>query len=224
MKSLRVKIFCFSCISVFLVFSKLSAVSWYSEYWQQFFLKMYESDRFGVRTFIRIETGNHWQNTRTILLSEQLAYKVNKDVALEMHYTYIHGHPLADPIWRWQNRLELEANRIFRLPCGRQMITRNRLEVRWREKAKPQPDLRFRQRTMLLIPLKTKTALKAFSAFNEVFYNISRGYFDQNRLCPCQLTFGLKDTIDLDLFLIFRILDEIDVLRKSVVFGTQLNF
>lgn len=204
--------------------SPLSSENWFSEYWQQFFWKTYESDRFGVRTFIRLETGNHWKNTRALLLSEQLAYKINKDFSLELHYTYIHGHPLSAPSWRWQHRLEFEANRIFRLPWNSQIITRNRLEVRWREKNKPYPDIRFRHRAMFLIPLETGTCLKAFSMFNELFYDISRSYFDQERICPCQLTFAMTDKIDLDLFLIIRLLDESKILRKSVIIGTQLNF
>ena len=218
------KIYYFSLIFFCLFFSKLQAVDWYSEYWQQFFWKAYETERIGIRSFMRIETGNHWKHSRAIFLSEQLAYKVNKDVVLEIHYSYIHGHPLTSSIWRWQHRLELEANRTFDMPCNSQIITRNRIEIRWREKSKPQPDLRFRHRAMFVLPLDTGTALKAFSCFNEVFYDISRGYFDQDRICPCQLTFGITDEVDLDLFFMVRMLVENKILRKSVVVGTQLNF
>ncbi len=197
---MRKKIFCLSLIFVCLFFSKLAGENWYSEYWQQFFWKAYETEYVGVRTFVRIESGNHWKNVRSIFLSEQLVYKVNKDVALEVHYSYIHGHPLSSPSWRWQQRLELEANKIFHLPCNSQIITRNRIEFRWREKSKPQPDVRFRHRAMFLLPLNTGTALKAFSCFNELFYDITRKYFDQDRICPCQLTFGISDKVELDLY------------------------
>lgn len=218
------KISYFCLIFLCMLFAKLHAVDWYSEYWQQFFWKSYESDRIGIRTFMRIETGNHWKHTRALFLSEQLVYKVNKNFALEIHYSYIHGHPLSSPVWRWQHRLELEANKTFDLPCKSQIITRNRLEIRWREKSKPWPDVRFRHRAMFLLPLNTGTSLKAFSCFNEIFYDISRGYFDQDRICPCQLTFGIMDKVDLDLFVIVRMLVENKILQKSVVVGTQLNF
>jgi hypothetical protein len=223
-RSIRIKIVCLCCTYFFLFVSKLSAENWFSEYWQQFFWKAYESECFGVRTFVRVETGNHFKNVRALFLSEQFVYKASKDVAFEIHYSYIHGHPLSAPTWRWQQRLELEANKIFHLPCNSQIITRNRLEIRWREKAKPQPDLRFRHRAMFLVPLENVKPLKAFSLFNELFYDISRGYFDQDRICPCQLTFEVCDKIDLDVFLIIRMLDENKILRKSIVLGTQLNF
>lgn len=113
-----------------LFFSTLSAENWFSEYWQQFFRKAYESERFGVRTYLRIESGNHFKNVRALFLSEQLIYKVTKDVSFEIHYSYIHGHSLISPIWRWQHRLKLEANKVFRLPCDYAIITRNRLEIR----------------------------------------------------------------------------------------------
>ena len=221
---MRKKISYFCLISFCFFLSNLQANPWYSEYWQQFFMKTYESDRFGVRTFARIETGNHWQKARVILVSEQFVCKVNKHIGLEIHYTYIHGHPLSSPTWRWQHRLELEANKTFYLPCNSQLITRNRLEFRWREKAKPQPDLRFRHRCMFLLPIKTKTVLKAFSCFNEIFYDISRGHFEQDRICPCQLTFEVSHKIDLDVYFIFRMLKENKLLIKSLVLGTQVNF
>lgn len=207
-----------------LCFAKLSGGTWYSEYWQQFQWKTYSSDRFEVRSFARLETENHWQHLRAFLLSEQLAYKKNKDTSLEFHYTYIHGHSLISPIWGWQHRLEFEFNHIFRLLCDNQLITRNRLELRWRENSRPRPDLRFRHRTTYFVPLKTSIGLKAFSLSNEIFYDISKGDFTQDRICPCQLTFGVAENVDLDVFLMLRLLVQGDQLCKSVLLGTQLNF
>lgn len=221
---MRMRKFCFCLLLFCLFFSKLPGNHWHSEYWQQFFVKHYESDRVEVSTFARIETGNHFKKTRVVRVSGQFEYKVNNDVELEFHYSYIHGHPLWSPVWRWQHRLEFEANKIFHLPCNNQIITRNRLELRWRQKAKPRPDVRFRHRVMLLIPLNTGTTLKAFSCFNEFFYDLSRGYFDQDRICPCQLTFGISEKVDIDVFLIFRLLEDNKALQKSIVLGTQLNF
>lgn len=211
-------------IFLLLLFSKISAENWFSEYWQQFFWRTYVHEQFEIRTFFRVESGNHMKKVRAFLFSEQLHYIVNKDVNLELHYTYIHGHPLTNPFWRWQHRLEFEFNRIFRLPYDGQLITRNRLEVRWREKTRPYPDTRFRHRAMLVFPVKNLKPLKYIGIYNEIFYDISRNFFDQDRICPCQLTFGLTKKVDLDVFLMIRMLYENDILRKSVVLGTQLNF
>lgn len=207
-----------------LLFSKLSAKNWFSEYWQQFSWKAYESDHFDAKTFLRIETGNHMKNTRALLLSEQFVYKVNKDVSLGANYSYIHGHPLTDPTWRWQHRLELEVYKIFRLPWNFQIITRNRLEIRWRQNQIRNPDSRYRLRAMFLFPLKDVKPLKAFSFFNEVIFIFSRDFFEQARICPCQLTFEITKKIDLDIFFMIRLIDENNTLIKSALLGTQLSF
>ena len=105
-----------------------------------------------------------------------------------------------------------------------QLVMRNRLEFRWREKVQPYPDLRFRHRAMLVIPLKNVYPLKSFSCFNELFYDLDKNYFSQDRLCPCQLNFIVSDTVSLDVFLIMRLFYENMSLKKSLILGTQLNF
>ena len=45
---------------------------------------MFESEHYGVRTHIRLESGNHLKNIRSLLLSEQFAYKFSRDVAFEI--------------------------------------------------------------------------------------------------------------------------------------------
>lgn len=77
---------------------------------------------------------------------------------------------------------------------------------------------------MFCVPLENVKPLKVYSFYNELFYDVSRGYFDQDRICPCQLTFEIKDNIDLDAFIIIRMLSENKILIKSVVLGTQINF
>lgn len=219
LKSINLGLACF-----LLVASKISAENWFSEYWQQIYWRMFESEHYGVRTHIRLESGNHLKNIRSLLLSEQFAYKFSRDVAFEIHYTYIHGHPIDSPIWRWQHRLELEANKIFFYSGGYQIVTRNRLEIRWIKNAKPQPNFRLRHRVLFFVPLDNVKPLKAFSIGNELFYNISKGYFDQDRICPCQLTFEVSKKVSMDAFLMLRLQYQKTVLIKSVVLGTQLNF
>lgn len=204
--------------------SCLQANNCYSEYWQKFFWQMYESDPFAIGTYVKIETDNHLKNIRYTQVSEQFAWNVSKKFSLEMNHTYIHSRSIvANSLWKWHYRAELEANRIFYLPYNCLIKTRNRLEIR-REQKEPKTTYRLRQRTMLVIPFEGMSILKSYRAYNELFYDISTHYFTQDRICPCQFTLALSNKMDLDIFFLFRVFRANDLWQKSAVLGTQLSF
>lgn len=196
----------------------------YSEYWQQFFWKMWEKDPFRIGTYIKIDSGNDFKNVRSMQFNEQFQWRVSKNLALEVHYTYVHGrYVVPGSLWRWQRRVELEANGSFTLFGDCLVDTRNRLEIR-RLQRDPKIRYRFRQRTMFIVPLEAKRIFKSFSVFNELFYNISIERVTEDRLCPFRLTFSLTDKVDMDLFFLIYFIDINSSWKKSAVFGTQFNF
>lgn len=204
--------------------SQLQCEDYYSEYWQKFFWKMWEHKSFVLGTYIKIDTGNHFKSTRSLQFNEQLSWKASKNFSLEIHYAYLHGRSVVpNSLWKWQHRLELEANPTFQLPCHYLIKTRNRLEIR-RLQREPKTQYEFRQRTMFVVPFEKWGPLKSFSLYNELFYNISTRLITQDRVCPCQLTFALSDKVDLDLFFLVYFFNTDNVWKKSAVFGTQLNF
>lgn len=203
---------------------RLQGCNCYSEYWQKLFWKMWENDSLALGTYIKIDTGNHLKNVRSMQFNEQLLIKVSENFSLEFHYAYIHGRSIVpNSPWLWQHRLELEANRIFHLPCNWLIKTRNRLEIR-RLQTEPKILYRLRQRSMLVIPFEKGNFFKSFSMYNELFYNASTHLFTQDRVCPVQLTFAVSDKIDMDLFFLVRFFITNDIWRKSSVIGTQLSF
>ena len=212
---------------IFLLFSPISRLQGnecYSEYWQKFFWKMWKNESFALGTYVKIDTGNHLKNIRSLQFNEQFLWKASQNFSLEIHYAYINGRSIVpNSPWRWQHRLELEANPIFHLPCNCLVKTRNRLEIR-RVQTEPKTLYRLRQRTMLVVPIKNGGILKSFSMYNELFYNISTRLFTQDRICPCQLTFSVSDEIDLDVFCLIRFFTTNDIWQKSGVFGTQFSF
>lgn len=196
----------------------------YSEYWQKFFWKMWENNAFALGTYVKIDTKNHLKNIRSYQFNEQFRWKVSKNFSLELHYAYIHGRAIVqNSPWRWQHRLELEANRIFHLLDNYLIKTRNRFEIR-RVQTEPKILYRLRQRTMLVIPFEDKSILKSFSMYNELFYNISTHHFTQDRICPVQLTFAVSDKMEMDLFALIRFFYMNDIWSKSAVLGTQFSF
>ena len=202
----------------------LQGTDTYSEYWQKFFWNMWEDEAFALGTYIKIDTGNHFKKIRSFQLNEQFLWKASKHFFLECHYAYLHGRSIVPHSpWRWQYRIELEANPIFHLRCNYRIQTRNRLEIR-RVQTEPKILYRLRQRTMLIIPFENHNILKSYSLYNELFYNVSTHLFTQNRTCPCQLTFALTDKIALDTFFLIRVFLTDNIWQKSAVFGTQINF
>lgn len=211
---------------VFLFHSLVSRVhaECYSEYWQQFFWKLWENDSFALGTYIKIDSGNHFKNIRSYQINEQFLWKAAENLGLELHYAYIHGRSVVpDSIWHWQHRLEIEVNPSFRLPGDCLLQTRNRLEIR-RFKNQPVTKFRLRQRTMLIVPFESEGTLKSFSVYNELFYNASEHYFNQDRLCPCQLTISLSKKNDLNVFFLMEFFTHETIWHRSAILGTQLNF
>lgn len=202
---------------------RLQGNAWYSEYWQQFFCKMWENDSCRLGTYVKVDTGNHFHKIRSVQINEQFRWNVSDNFAVEVHYAYLNGRSVVPHSpWRWQHRLELEANPTFHF-CRNYVVTRNRLEIR-RLENKPKTLYRLRQRTMFVIPIEGMGMLKSYSLFNEVFYNISIGHFTQDRICPFQLTFALSDKIDMNLYFLVRFIRTNDIWGRSAVLGTQFSF
>ncbi len=196
----------------------------YSEYWQQFFWKMWEKESVVLGTFVRVDSGNHLRNVRSFQINEQLIWNVSKKWNLQLHYAYVNGRDVvAHSLWKYQNRLELEINRIFFIFNYCILDTRNRLEIR-RIRGQTKTNYRFRQKTMFTVPFNDRGALKSFSVENELFYDVNNHFFMQDRLCPIKLKFELSKNVDMDLFFFVRFFHHDTLWHKSVVFGTQLNF
>jgi|GEM_PF-3489367 len=208
---------------IYISFGKLQATDCYSEYWQNLFWNMWENDSYGIGTYVKLETNNHLKGIRYLQLNEQFLWKATKNLSLELHYVYLHDKSIIPKsVWRSQHRLELEASYVYKL-ASYVIDTRNRLEIR-RVKGEPLTLFRFRQRTMFIIPIEDKGSLKAFSVYNELFYDLTNHLFTQDRICPFQMTFAVSDKINMDLFFLFRVFEANQNWNKSVVFGTQFSF
>lgn len=202
----------------------LHGSEWYSEYWQKLLWKMWKNDSLAINTFMRFDTTNHYKSWRAVQINEQFAWKVSDDLTLEIHYAYLHNRSIVSHSpWRWQNRIELEANRKFHPSCYFEIRTRNRLEIR-RVENEPKTLYTFRQQTMLVFPIENVMPLKAYSFYNEVFYDLSHSRVSQDRLYPIQLTFALSDKVDLEAFFMIRFFLHEDTWKKSGVLGTQFLF
>lgn len=202
----------------------LYGAEWYSEYWQKLLWTSWENNAYAIRTFMRFDSKNHYKGWRAVQLNEQFAWKALEDLTFEIHYAYLHNQSIVTPSsWRWQHRIELEANPKFHPSSLFEIRTRNRLEIRRVEKD-PKTQYHFRQQTTFFFPIKDVGSLKAYSFYNEVFYDIPRGRVIQDRFYPIQLTYALSDKVEFEVFFMIRFFLNEDVWKKSGVLGTQFAF
>lgn len=196
----------------------------YTEYWQSLFKSVPTKGPVKFALFSELRSRDQFDGLRFIMVSAQLAYPVNEYLTTEAHYTYIHSKPVVpNMIWRWQQRLELEANITFLLCKKMQLKTRNRLEIR-KLKDLPQIRFRFRQRTMLSIPVENMWRIKEFSIYNELFYDFFNKLFEQNRFYPWQITIELSEKSSLEAYLLWQVFFENKAWRRNYTIGTRLLF
>lgn len=215
-----------SLLLVFAPFRSLHSKNTFSEYWQELTISMWKSGPYQLFTYARYETANHWHDIRSYHLSEQFSYQVCDDLSLWANYRYVHSRNIVpDSRWRWQHRLELEANPVFHPFLDVALKTRNRLEIRKLENT-PEIRYRIRQRTMFTFPIKNVEWLKEFSVSNEIFYDLTLPHhrFRQDRFCPAMFTFPICDKVDLDVFLFIRFFINQDIWRRSYVVGSNIRF
>lgn len=210
-------IFLFPCCQV-------SGDHQYSEYWQRLNWNAWDNDLFSIFTYVDLKSNNHAKGWRSILISEQLQFKASKNVTLELHYTYTHERSVvSNSPWRWQHRLECEVNRVFHLFEKIYLETRNRLEIR-RIQDIPKIQYRLRQRSQLFLPLENIGRLKSFIVSNELFYDLSNSNLTQDRFSPLIFTFATSEKTDVDVFFMIQFFLHNRTWRKSMIFGSQLNF
>jgi len=198
--------------------------NWYSEYWQRLSWQIWEKGPWTFGTYFEMRSQNHFKNMRMFQQSELLAYKISEDFQVELHYTYIHERSVvANSLWFWQHRIEIEGNRTFHLPGKNLVKTRNRLEIR-RLQNNPKIQYRLRQLTRFVFPVNGCGALTAFSIYNELFYDASTHLFNQNRFHPVCLTFALSDKVNLDVFFQLRFFLDQGLWHRSAILGTQVSF
>jgi hypothetical protein len=213
-----------STLLICLSSDNLHASGRYSEYWQNFFWKMWENEHFTLKTYVKIETGDQFKGTRSIQINEQFAWKGPDQLSLGLHYAYVHEHSvIPNSPWRWQHRFEFESNTAFHIADGYFFKTRNRFEVR-KEQGVPHLQFRLRQRTIIAVSFGDNSFLKTYTLYNELFYTISDNHITQNRVCPIQLTFRITDQLNVDAFFMMRFFNTNSIWSKSAVLGTQLNF
>lgn len=206
-------------IAFLLIFfcNALSAGIEYFAYWQQFTWEQLKCGKYELEGFAQFRFFRPAVDCRHYEFGERLKYEWFSNLQIGTGVVYILGQRLDDEVFRSEWRMEFEIN-----PFWKQLVTRNRLEIRRRSGEK---GLRYRSRhrVLLYFPIENCTYLKQISIHDEVFYNYNESRWSENRFTPINLQFVFSKST-LDAYIMLRSTDATRGWNQNWVFGTEWTF
>ncbi len=131
------------------------------------------------------------------LITPQISWQANEHLQAGMAYTLLGVRDTAG--FNNDHRLELELNPHWELADWVRLDLRNRLEVRFREGPGNGTE-RTRHRLQFSFPLYHTGALKSLFVNNEVFLDLDRHQYNQNRLTPLGVSIRLSEHSQMRVF------------------------
>ena len=198
---------------------------WDVQYWQQLQWKSWESGRWKLYTLGETRLTHDLRWFTYYKISPSIAYRALENLDLELHYSYINVKTVSATAFSNRSRLEIEVNPFYTFKNGIEIKWRNRMEF-----IKQQKRLHIqyvtRQRLTLKFPLHYCGSLLALKVMDELFYDLARKRYSQNRFYPLILTFALGKEATLDLFLMVRSLFSFSSNKwyRQAALGTTISF
>lgn len=138
------------------------------------------------------------------LVSQKMKYRFNSHLDLGGGYSYMEGRPKPGKAWNTQHWFELEATPKLSLAPDLNLILRNRWESRWIESRDFEPVFKSRHRLFLKYRTSFLPGMESMEISNEIFYNYTDGYVDENRFFPLSIHFKTSATTGFDVFCMMR--------------------
>ena len=187
-------------LSAFLIFGPAWA-SDDTQSWSRLTLKTWQQGPWSLSTYGDLRLMDDVSESRLYLVSEQLKYRWLQNMDLGVNYTYLESK--ARRAWgpeefKYQHRLELEANPGWSVWDRLMVKNRNRVELR-RIEDQGSDNTRFRQLWELSFPLRDKAAFKSIYTNNEIFVD-DQGRINENWVIPLGAEFDINDKTSLKIF------------------------
>jgi hypothetical protein len=203
--------------------SQAFGAHWDAEYWQYVDWTQAECDKFTWYGAGEVRLNRELGTLYYFRITECLRYKVNDNLDLEAHYSFLYDRPIGHEFFRTTSRIELEFNPHFDLSSQISYQGRNRLEL-LKQQHNPQIVPIYRHRSRLVRTLENSGKIKSVSVGNEIFIDLLTNEITQNRFVPILVTLSLGEKRTMDLFLQIRNFRSADLWRQSVAFGSSLRF
>jgi len=173
------------------------------QYWQQFSLKPYKSEKVDFLIFSDSRFVSDAQALGLYFFSPRLTYHYSRNLDLGLNYTHIQSRrvnpSVTDESFNFQHRAEVEVNPQWQITDGMKLKMRNRVEFRWIE-GRGSDNTRYRQRWTIDLPVKKAGFLKSVYVNSEFFYDAARRNINENRSVPLGLNFKLNDKTGVSVF------------------------
>ena len=170
-----------------------------AQYWSRYLFKVYSQDKldFSFYTEGRMYDNASWDGL--YLFSPQLKYKLNKNLDVQMNYSYLQTRNSSSKAFAYQHRIEPEINPHFMVGDFMEVQLRNRMEFRCIEN-KGWDNTRYRGRVRLNFPVKDFGMLKSVFMDTEFFYDISGHDHSEERTTPLGVNLKITKKTGLQLF------------------------
>lgn len=215
----------FLLVLLFAYFHAGFGAKWDVEYWQYFNGKNWEKGPYKLYTIGEVRLDKDLSTFYYYRISENFAYKVQSDLDLEAHYSFIRHKSLGASAFSNVHRLEFEVNPSAKLRNGSMLKWRNRIELLKRETV-AHIQFVFRHRVSFSIPFVNCGRLQSINMYDEIFYDFDRNKITQNRFVPIELSIALSQKVNLELFFMIRTFFSfrLNEWRRSIVLGSSLKF
>lgn len=177
------------------------------QYWSRFAIKPVDTryvdyvNFWDLRFFEDISKLGFWYTSQKIQIDPM------KHVGFVMAHTYLESEVAnarrTQNEFKYQHRLELEANPYWQWGNRLHIKNRNRMEFRWMED-RGSDNGRFRHLWQLEVPIKKVPFLKSVYASNEIFYEFEREKFAENWVTPVGLKVPIYKKTSLQLFYLIQ--------------------
>ena len=194
------------------------------QYWSWYLFNLYQRPKFKVSTYAEFRLQNNLNQPKLTLISPKVYFPVNKNLTFVTSYTYMNvlrAAPIADDEYRYQHRIELEANPSFAITKWLKFKNRNRLEVRWLE-GFDGPRNRSRNRVELEVKTPGRGFIKGLYANSEFFIDLKANQYNQNQFIPIGLITQVKPNIKFRIYYMQQYLRTGLDWRANQVIGTFL--
>lgn len=194
--------------------------------WSLWTLETHRAGKFSVLTHGQVRIVDDVQDAGFFLISERLRYRFSERWDLGVSYTYleneIEDRTKKTEEFKYQHRLEVEANPRWTLWNRLKVKNRNRLEFRWIED-KGSDNARLRHRWEFECAFPRAESPRSLYFNNEFFYDLSQREHNENRFVPFGVRFRVHPKTTLGFFYMIQWKKGPKDWSSNQVLGTEVN-
>lgn len=221
----KVKIILLTVFSLSVLFPSATFAEDDFQYWSRYALKVIDTKYFDYTNYWEFRVFEDASDIGLWYTSQKFSVDAHPYLSLGLNYTYLENEGVnkisKDDEFKYQHRLELEVNPHWQYKDWIKLKNRNRMEFRWIED-QGSDNGRYRQMWAVEVPIKNVPVLKSIYVNNELFFDLNKEKYNQNRLIPFGVTLSLPGKSSLQIFYMIQSVKKKDWSSNQIL-GSQIN-